>query len=106
MAPSCLIFYLGASKKIRRLHHHTLFFDESIDDHARQIYTNPQWPEKPLFYVCCTSKTDRLVAPPGYENLFLLMPIAAGLEDNGEMREKYFSIMMGRLEAFIGESIR
>ena len=50
-APSCLIFYLGLNKKIRRLQHHTLFFDEDLDQHADDIYTSPQWPSKPLFYV-------------------------------------------------------
>lgn len=106
MAPSCLIFYLGIDKKISRLNHHTLFFDESLDDHAHQIYKDPQWPHKPLFYVCCPSKTDTSVAPPGKENLFLLMPIAAGLDDTQATRQKYYSIMMNRLEAFTGESIQ
>ncbi|THU38271.1 phytoene desaturase [Niastella caeni] len=106
MAPSCLIFYLGVAKKIGRLNHHTLFFDECLNDHARQIYSEPQWPDRPLFYVCCPSKTDNSVAPPGHENLFLLMPIAAGLDDSEATRQKYFSIMISRLEAFAGESIQ
>ena len=104
-APSCLIFYLGLNKKIRRLQHHTLFFDEDLDQHADDIYTNPQWPSKPLFYVCCPSKTDDLVAPMGHENIFLLMPVAAGLEDNESMRKKYFALIVKRLEDFVGESI-
>jgi phytoene desaturase len=33
------------------------------------------------------------------------MPIAAGLRDDEETREKYYSIMINRLEAFAGESI-
>jgi phytoene desaturase len=105
MAPSCLIYYLGIDKKLPRLHHHTLFFDEDLNHHADQIYKDPQWPAKPLFYVCCPSKTDDAVAPPGHENLFLLMPIAAGLNDDKETREKYYSIMINRLEAFAGESV-
>ncbi|AEW03240.1 phytoene dehydrogenase [Niastella koreensis] len=106
MAPSCLIFYLGVSKKIKRLQHHSLFFDASLNDHANQIYQDPSWPTRPLFYVCCPSKTDNSVAPAGHENLFLLMPIAAGLDDTPETREKYYSIMMSRLEGFAGESIQ
>lgn len=105
MAPSCLIYYLGIDKKLSRLNHHTLFFDESLNDHANEIYEDPQWPTKPLFYVCCPSKTDNTVAPPGHENLFLLMPIAAGLNDNAETRDKYYSIMINRLEKFVGESV-
>jgi phytoene desaturase len=105
LAPSCLIFYLGIDKKLSRLNHHTLFFDESLNDHADQIYKHPQWPTKPLFYVCCPSKTDDTVAPPGHENLFLLMPIAAGLNDNAETRDNYYSVMINRLEEFAGESV-
>ena len=105
LAPSSLIFYLGVNKKIDRLEHHTLFFDESLDRHSDEIYTHPQWPTRPLFYCCCPSKSDDRVAPQGHENIFLLMPIAPDLEDNDFMREKYYSIMMKRLEEFAGESI-
>lgn len=104
-APSCLIFYIGVSKQIKNLLHHTLFFENSLAVHADEIYTHPQWPSKPLFYTCCPSKTDRLVAPAGHENIFLLMPIAPGLEDIPELRESYFKEMISRLEAHTGEAI-
>ena len=104
-APSCLIFYLGMSKTIKSLSHHTLFFDEDLSLHSQEIYKTPKWPSKPLFYVCCPSKTDDEVAPPGHENLFLLMPIAPGLEDDEIMHEKYFGIMMKRLEQQTGEDL-
>jgi phytoene desaturase len=104
-APSTLIFYLGINKKIKHIEHHTLFFDEDIDEHSKEIYSYPQWPTKPLFYVCCPSRTDDGVAPAGCENLFLLMPIAIGLEDSDATREKYFSMMMARLQEQLGEDI-
>lgn len=105
-APSSLIYYIGVKKKLDRLHHHTLFFEESLQDHAVDIYREPRWPAKPLFYACAPSRTDDSVAPEGHENLFLLMPLAPGLEDGEDMREKYFHIMMDRLEAHAGTSIR
>ncbi|HRN91846.1 MAG TPA: phytoene desaturase family protein [Ferruginibacter sp.] len=105
-APSSLIFYIGLNKKLNRLKHHTLFFDESLDDHAVEIYKNPQWPEKPLFYVCCPSKTDPQVAPEGCENIFVLMPIAAGIHDEATIREQYFDLLMKRLESYVGESVK
>ncbi len=104
-APSSLIFYLGINKRIKGLNHHTLFFDEDITLHSEEIYKNPQWPSKPLFYVCCPSKTDNSVAPLGHENLFLLMPLAAGLEDSEILRDQYFDILMRRLESYTGEEI-
>ena len=106
LAPSSLIFYLGVNKRVSRLNHHTLFFDEDLKVHATEIYKNPQWPNKPLFYVCCPSKTDDSVAPNGHENLFILIPIAPNLEDTEEIREKYFNIVMERLAVYCGEDIR
>ncbi len=64
-APSCLIFYVGIKKKIGSIQHHTLFFEEDLSQHSKEIYTDPQWPSQPLFYVCCPSRTDDTVAPPG-----------------------------------------
>ncbi|AYN02321.1 phytoene desaturase family protein [Chryseobacterium sp. 3008163] len=97
-APSCLIYYLGFNEKIPNLKHHTLFFENDLDLHTTEIYDDKKWPTKPLFYVCCPSKTDPNVAPENCENVFLLMPVATGLEDSEEVREKYFNEMILRLE--------
>ena len=105
-APSSLIFYLGIDKKIDGLEHHNLFFDESLDHHAHEIYNAPKWPTKPLFYACVPSKTDRSVAPEGNENIFILMPLAAGLEDTEALRAKYFDIILNRLEKRLNVDIR
>jgi len=106
MAPSCLIFFIGLRKKIANIRHHTLFFEEDLIAHSKEIYKTPKWPEKPLFYVCCPSQTDPEVAPSGHENLFLLMPIAPGLEDSGAQHEHYYEMMMDRLEKHLDESVR
>jgi phytoene desaturase len=106
MAPSCLIFYLGINKKIKGLLHHTLFFDQDFKRHADEIYVNPQWPTAPQFYISCPSKTDPTVAPSGFENIFILIPVASDLEDTETIREKYFEIVLQRLERIAGENIR
>jgi phytoene desaturase len=106
MAPSCLLFYIGVTKKIEGLEHHNLFFDEDFEVHAQEIYKNPTWPSAPLFYVSVPSKTDESVAPKGMENLFLLIPIAPDLSDDETTRERYFNLLMDRLETKIGTSIR
>ncbi len=105
MAPSSLIFYLGVNKRIKKLQHHNLFFDELLEEHGKEIYDDPTWPTKPLFYVCAPSKTDSNVAPDGCENLMILIPIAPNLEDTAEMREKYKRIVLNRLEKHCEESI-
>jgi len=106
MAPSSLIYYIGIKGELKNLAHHNLFFDESLDAHAEEIYTNPQWPSKPLFYVSVTTKTDATGAPEGCENLFILIPVAAGLEDNQEVRDRYYAMVMDRLELHTGQEVR
>lgn len=106
MSPSSLLFYIGTNKKVPDIQHHNLFFDEDFELHAKEIYTAPQWPTSPLFYVCCSSKTDSTVAPENGENLFFLMPIAPGLNDDETIREKYFNLMMKRFAHITGHDIR
>jgi phytoene desaturase len=106
MAPSSLIFFLGINKKLHGLLHHTLFFDQDFKQHAREIYEHPQWPSSPQFYISCPSQTDPTVAPAGHENLFILLPVAPGLQDTDVIREKYFERVMDRLEHLTGQSIR
>ncbi len=106
MAPSSLLFYLGVNQPVNRLRHHNLFFDEDFTLHAHEIYTEPQWPSKPLFYVSAPSKTDPSVAPVGSENLFVLIPVAPDLNDDEATREKYYHMVMERLEKFTGQRIR
>lgn len=106
MAPSSLLFYLGVEGKINNLEHHNLFFDEDFHQHAIEIYKSPSWPSKPLFYVCCPSKMDESVAPKGNENVFILIPLAPGIEDSEEQREKYYNIVMNRLEQKTNSTIK
>lgn len=107
MAPSCILFYVGLNKKLENIRHHSLFFDSSFALHGSEIYTNRQWPTDPLFYVSAPSVTDPSVAPEGCENLFLLVPVAAGLlHDTESLREKYFEKIMARMEKHLGQSIR
>jgi phytoene desaturase len=106
LSPSCLIWFIGTNKKISGIEHHNLFFDEDFGQHARDIYTDSKWPERPLFYVCCPSKTDAAVAPANGENLFFLMPIAPGIEDDDTIREKYLNLMLSRFESITGERAR
>jgi phytoene desaturase len=107
MAPSCLLYYVGLNKKINGVLHHSLFFDTDFEVHGAAIYTAPQWPADPLFYVCVSSVTDSTQAPAGGENLFFLVPIAAGLQgDTEELRESYFENILERWEQRTGQKIK
>ena len=107
MAPSCLLYYIGLSKRLNNVTHHSLFFDVDFDQHGNEIYADPKWPTAPLFYASVPSVTDRTVAPEGCENLFFLIPVAAGMEgDTDEVREQYFDKIVKRFEQQTGNSIK
>ena len=106
MAPGCLLYYVGLDKKLKNVQHHSLFFDVPFKQHAEEIYITKQWPAEPLFYVSMTTATDADMAPQGCENLFFLIPVAPGLEnDSEEIREHYFRKIVSRMEKQVGESI-
>jgi phytoene desaturase len=107
MAPSCLLYYIGLNKKLNDVLHHSLFFDTDFEVHGKEIYSEPKWPANPLFYVSVTSVTDGTAAPEGHENLFFLIPVAAGLQgDTEELREKYFENIVLRFEERTGQKIK
>ncbi len=105
-APSSLLFYIGLDKKIENAEHHNLFFDASFETHAEEIYDNPKWPSRPLFYVNIPSKTDPSMAPEGCDALFILIPIAPGIEDTAELRNHYLENIFKRFEEKTEQSIQ
>jgi phytoene desaturase len=106
MAPSALMFYVGFDKEIKNVNHHTLFFDTSFKEHAIEIYDDPKWPKEPLFYASFPTKTDKKIAPKGKEAAIFLIPLAPDLEDTHEIREKYFTIILERLEKLTNQQLK
>jgi len=107
MAPSCLLYFVGLNRKLKDIQHHSLFFDTDFNKHGKEIYIAGKWPADPLFYVCSPSVTDKTVAPAGHENLFFLIPVAAGLQgDTEELRETYFQKILSRFEEKTGQLVR
>ncbi len=104
-APSSLLFYVGFSKKLENVAHHTLFFDTDFDAHAVDIYDKPQWPLNPLFYASFPSITDASFAPVNNEAATFLIPIAPGIEDTPEIRQYYFNIIIKRLEKLTNQKV-
>ncbi len=89
LAPSAFILYLGVKGKLPQMEHHNLLFPQDWQKGFDQIFKNPQWPDDPAFYVCMPSKTDATVAPENHENLFVLVPIASGLEYTDDFAREY-----------------
>ncbi|MFT4848272.1 MAG: phytoene desaturase [Sediminicola sp.] len=105
-APSSLLFYVGFNKKVQGVSHHTLFFDEEFDSHAEYIYDTPSWPKDPLFYASFPSISDEAFAPENKEAATFLIPIASGIEDTEAHRNKYFDLIITRLERLTSQKLR
>ncbi|MCA9385063.1 phytoene desaturase [Candidatus Dojkabacteria bacterium] len=108
LGPHTFCIYLGISKQLHNLTHHNYYFqeDEEWDDHFSAIFGKKQWPKNPSVYICCPSKTDNQVAPKGQENIFMLIPVASGLNDTNEEREKLYNYSINILEKVTGDSIQ
>lgn len=89
LAPSALLMYLGVKGKLPQLIHHNLIFSKDWKANFGQIFDNPQWPDDPSLYISNPSKSDASVAPKGYENLFVLVPVAAGLSYTQKQLDTY-----------------
>jgi len=105
-APSAFLMYLGVEGDIDPLAHHTLVLPDDWDPHFEQIFDEPAWPDDPAYYVCAPSETDESVAPEGHSNLFVLVPIAPGLDDGPEIREQYREEVLDDLAANTGVDLR
>lgn len=106
VAPSMFILYLGIEGKVPELVHHNLYFQQDWSDHFDAIFKHPRWPDDPCFYLSCPSKTEKGVAPDGMENLFVLVPVAPGLDDSDAVRESYAARVMDQIERVTHMRIR
>ena len=105
-APSAFLMYLGVEGDVEPLAHHTLVLPTDWEEHFEQIFNDPAWPDDPAYYLCVPSMTDDDVAPTGHSNLFALVPIAPGLEDDEETRQRYREKILDDIEANTGVDLR
>jgi phytoene desaturase len=105
-APSAFLMYWGVEGDVAPLEHHTLVLPTDWEPHFDAIFEDPAWPENPAYYLCVPSKTDDSVAPEGYSNLFVLVPIASGLDDDEATRERYRGLVLDDIAANTGVDIR
>lgn len=101
MAPSAFILYLGIDGVIPSLQHHNLLFAKDWTKNFLEIFKKPEWPTDPSLYVCAPSKTDLHVAPVGKENLFVLVPIAAGLPHTDEFLQEYADKTIAQMSEYM-----
>jgi len=106
IAPSAYLLYLGLDKQLKRFLHHNLYFHPNWEKHFDDIFKDIKWPKDFSYYVSCISKTDKKTAIKNGENVFVLIPIAAGLKDNEKTRKKYFDKTIEHMEYLAGENIK
>lgn len=102
LAPSAFIMYLGIRDRVPELTHHNLLFAKDWAQNFGDIFDHPQFPKKPSVYVCAPSVTDSTVAPAGKENLFVLAPIASGLDYTPEFLTEYGNGLLDWMGAEMG----
>jgi phytoene desaturase len=105
-APSAFLIYMGVEGEVPELAHHTLVLPTDWDPHFDAIFEDPAWPQDPAYYLCVPSKTDDTVAPDGHSNLFVLVPIAPGLEDTTEVRREYRDLVLSDVADHTGVDLR
>lgn len=75
--PGAVLALLGVRGELPRLAHHSLLFARDWQEGFDAIFgDHPTVPAPASLYVCRPSATDD-VAPPGHENLFVLVPVPA-----------------------------
>jgi phytoene desaturase len=105
LTPSVLIYFIGVNRKLKGIIHHNLLLDKTITNNVNQLFNKPKWPDEPFIYISCSSKTDDNSAPVGCENLVVTIPVSSELQDNQEIRQKYFNLFLQRFRLLTGEDI-
>lgn len=102
LAPSALILYLGVRGRVSSMIHHNILFAKNWNASFRELFEGRNWPENPSLYVCCPSKSDAGVAPPECETMFVLMPIAAGLDYSEAIQQTYADRALDLIASHMG----
>ncbi len=105
--PSCsgFVILLGVRRKIEQLAHHNIFFSRDYHAEFAAIFAQRRPAQQPTIYVAITSKSDPTQAPPGCENIFILVN-APYLSDEtagdwwDEYKQAYRDLILARLREF------
>jgi phytoene desaturase len=91
--PGAVLVMLGVRGALPQLAHHSLLFTKDWLRSFEAVRGLGALPHPTSLYVCRPSATDDFVAPPGHENLFVLVPVPAdpgwghgGVDGTGDRR--------------------
>lgn len=101
--PSGLMISLGIKGKLDNLKHHNLYFVDDWEENFRSIYEDKKVPTNTSIYVCNPSQTDRSLSPDSHENIFILMPLPAGVSLSDKDTSKLVDKSIDILEKMTGQ---
>jgi phytoene desaturase len=96
--PSALLMYLGVKGKLHEFEHHNLLFVDDWKENFDAIYKSRTVQNKASTYICKPSQTDSKVAPNGYENVFVLVPLPSGITLSVAEMDRYASSYLEQIE--------
>lgn len=85
-SPSALLMFLGVEGKVPEFEHHTLLFTDDWRANFDAIFKQKIIPRPASIYISKTSGTDA-TAPEGFENIFVLVPLPAGITLSADEQE-------------------
>ena len=95
--PSALLMYIGIKGALPQLKHHNLFFVQNWKQNFADIFEGQSWPTPASIYVSKPSASDPSVAPEGYENVFVLVPLPANPGLHANELENYADIYLDQI---------
>jgi len=104
--PSALLMYLGVDGEVPELEHHSLLFVDTWQQNFEAIYTDKQMPHPASIYISKISQTDTGAAPVGKENVFVLVPLPAGVNIEEAELQQLADTYLAQIEAMTGADLR
>lgn len=101
-SPSALLLYLGIKGKVPEFEHHTLLFVDAWKANFDAIYNTKTTPKKASLYISKTSHSDPSTASKGNENIFVLVPLPAGVDLTEKEVESLTSHYLTQIETMTG----
>lgn len=93
---SGLVMYIDYRGRLPGMLHHNILFGGEFKRTFDQIFNRLELPDDPAFYVAISSRSDPSKAPPGHENVMVLVPCPNlkrtwSVEDERILRQRVFS---------------
>jgi phytoene desaturase len=99
---STIMFYWAVDTVYPQLAHHSVFLSGDYRASFDRIFHDHTLPERPSFYIHVPNRTDPTAAPPGCDNLMVLVPVGCIYEeleqDFDALRARAKETVLKRLE--------